>query len=430
VGNRSAAEYACTVDDSDIANEIVFTRTSASSGDAATVHWEIVEYVGANGGDNEFIVRGRGITTYGVSANTATTSAISGVVSDAKMLPWVTGLGGGFNTIYDGNTRLTWNAGDDTIALTRDRQTGSIAASVSWAAVEWTGSNWSAQVVARTVAVGDAGTTIALGISDVGSTSRAFLHVQYAGPQSQRLASQSLRVWLSASDTVSILVPTEFTGTLQVRAWVLSNAQTGTGAMDVQRYTASNTGDGEFDPQRQLEQLGRWVAAQRALDAALVGVAGGEELVAIARQHPEAPGAPVLLALCAREGEHDVLTAVAARAMVEVHHRLSTFMPTLASIGSASPFVGLFGTVYGILDAFLRIGREKSATLPVVAPAIGEALIATAVGLFAAIPAVIAYNALSKRLDDLHAQLDAASSEWVILVGRPQMVLDAGAEGR
>ncbi len=60
---------------------------------------------------------------------------------------------------------------------------------------------------------------------------------------------------------------------------------------------------------------------------------------------------------------------------------------TLSSIASASPFVGLFGTVWGIMQAFLRIGVEKSASLPVVAPAIGEALIATAVGLVAAIPA-------------------------------------------
>jgi biopolymer transport protein TolQ len=67
------------------------------------------------------------------------------------------------------------------------------------------------------------------------------------------------------------------------------------------------------------------------------------------------------------------------------------------------------------MDAFLRIGREKSASLPVVAPAIGEALIATAIGLFAAIPAVIAYNAISKRLDGLLAGLEATSEGWVAL---------------
>ena len=93
-------------------------------------------------------------------------------------------------------------------------------------------------------------------------------------------------------------------------------------------------------------------------------------------------------------------------------------MTALSSIGSASPFVGLFGTVYGIMDAFLRIGRERSATLPVVAPAIGEALIATAVGLFAAIPAVIAFNALAKRQDDLLARVEAAAREWVVVLAR------------
>jgi biopolymer transport protein TolQ len=76
----------------------------------------------------------------------------------------------------------------------------------------------------------------------------------------------------------------------------------------------------------------------------------------------------------------------------------------------------LFGTVYGIMDAFLRIGQAKSASLPVVAPAIGEALIATAIGLAAAIPAVVAYNALNKRIDGLMSSIEAASNGWVVLV--------------
>src|SRR4051812_46571904 len=90
-------------------------------------------------------------------------------------------------------------------------------------------------------------------------------------------------------------------------------------------------------------------------------------------------------------------------------------MAPLSSIASAGPFVGLFGTVYGIMDAFLRIGQEKSASLPVVAPAIGEALIATAIGLFAAIPAVVAYNAINKRVEDLLAELEACAEGWVAL---------------
>src|SRR5690348_17892846 len=88
-------------------------------------------------------------------------------------------------------------------------------------------------------------------------------------------------------------------------------------------------------------------------------------------------------------------------------------MPTLSSIASAAPFIGLFGTVWGIMQAFLRIGVEKSASLPVVAPAIGEALIATAVGLVAAIPATIAYNYVDRRINDLLSEVSASAETWV-----------------
>ena len=74
---------------------------------------------------------------------------------------------------------------------------------------------------------------------------------------------------------------------------------------------------------------------------------------------------------------------------------------------------GLFGTVWGIMEAFVRIGVEKSASLPVVAPAIGEALIATAFGLVAAIPATIAFNYVDKRIGDLLDELGASSEVWV-----------------
>ena len=107
---------------------------------------------------------------------------------------------------------------------------------------------------------------------------------------------------------------------------------------------------------------------------------------------------------------------MAKRAVVDEEQRASTLMGILASIGSAGPFIGLFGTVWGIMDAFLRIGKEKTASLPVVAPAIGEALIATAIGLFAAIPAVIAYNAIAKRADDLLAAVETSSAGWVALI--------------
>ena len=73
-------------------------------------------------------------------------------------------------------------------------------------------------------------------------------------------------------------------------------------------------------------------------------------------------------------------------------NKMEMHLPTLATIGSISPYVGLFGTVWGIMNSFIAIGAQQNATLEMVAPGIAEALVATAMGLFAAIPAVAAYN--------------------------------------
>ena len=77
----------------------------------------------------------------------------------------------------------------------------------------------------------------------------------------------------------------------------------------------------------------------------------------------------------------------------------------LATVGSVAPFVGLFGTVWGIMNSFFQIGAQESSSLAVFAPGISEALFATAIGLFAAIPAVIAYNRFSHRVDRYEARL-------------------------
>ncbi len=164
-----------------------------------------------------------------------------------------------------------------------------------------------------------------------------------------------------------------------------------------------------------LLQLRRLKGAEQKFEADAERAADADQLFGVAKVHPDAPGARIVLALKKRRDVPKVLAAVAKRALVTEEQRASTMMPTLSSIGAASPFVGLFGTVYGIMDAFLRIGREKSASLPVVAPAIGEALIATAIGLFAAIPAVVAYNAISKRMDDLLSAVEASAEGWVQL---------------
>ena len=85
--------------------------------------------------------------------------------------------------------------------------------------------------------------------------------------------------------------------------------------------------------------------------------------------------------------------------------RLETHLPFLATVGSTSPYVGLFGTVWGIMHAFHALGNVQQATLALVAPGISEALVATAIGLFAAIPAVIAYNRFSHRLNKLESRM-------------------------
>ncbi|MCL1126391.1 protein TolQ [Shewanella surugensis] len=80
---------------------------------------------------------------------------------------------------------------------------------------------------------------------------------------------------------------------------------------------------------------------------------------------------------------------------------LETHLPLLATIGSTSPYIGLFGTVWGIMNSFIALGAVENATLAMVAPGIAEALIATAMGLFAAIPAVIAYNRFSTQVEKI-----------------------------
>ncbi|WP_305906704.1 protein TolQ [Methylomarinum sp. Ch1-1] len=98
--------------------------------------------------------------------------------------------------------------------------------------------------------------------------------------------------------------------------------------------------------------------------------------------------------------------------------RLDETLPFLATVGSTSPYVGLFGTVWGIMNSFRALGEMKHATLANVAPGISEALIATAIGLFAAIPAVIAYNRFSTRLDRLAGRYELFIDEFVTLLHR------------
>lgn len=97
---------------------------------------------------------------------------------------------------------------------------------------------------------------------------------------------------------------------------------------------------------------------------------------------------------------------------------LESGLSVLATIGSVSPYIGLFGTVWGIMDAFTGLSNLESASLAVVAPGIAEALVATAIGLFAAIPAVIGYNRFAYSLDRLANQYESYMQEFQNILSR------------
>ncbi len=98
--------------------------------------------------------------------------------------------------------------------------------------------------------------------------------------------------------------------------------------------------------------------------------------------------------------------------------RLEQGLATLATVGSTSPYVGLFGTVWGIMNSFRALGNVQSATLAMVAPGIAEALVATAMGLFAAIPAVIAYNRYADKVVRLEIRYDGFMEEFSSILQR------------
>jgi len=120
------------------------------------------------------------------------------------------------------------------------------------------------------------------------------------------------------------------------------------------------------------------------------------------------------------------------RAMRVVHSReldgLESNLSFLATIGSISPYVGLFGTVWGIMNAFIGLGAVQQATLAMVAPGIAEALIATAMGLFAAIPAVIAYNRFTYRVEKVDNQYLNFMDELMAILQRQGATKKVGAQ--
>ncbi|PIV35678.1 MAG: protein TolQ [Lysobacterales bacterium CG02_land_8_20_14_3_00_62_12] len=122
------------------------------------------------------------------------------------------------------------------------------------------------------------------------------------------------------------------------------------------------------------------------------------------------------------EGAQRAMRAAAGREV----DRLDQNIEFLANVGSISPYVGLFGTVWGIMISFQGLANMKSATIATVAPGISEALVATAMGLFAAIPAVWAFNRFSTSVDRLNTKFDAFQEEFSSILQRQAHIEDNG----
>ena len=123
-----------------------------------------------------------------------------------------------------------------------------------------------------------------------------------------------------------------------------------------------------------------------------------------------------------QESEPDAVMEGVQRAMrvaiSREEERLEKHLPFLATVGSVSPYIGLFGTVWGIMNSFIGLSQTEQATLAAVAPGIAEALIATAIGLFAAIPAVIAYNRFAARSEGLISRYYTFAEEFSTILHR------------
>lgn len=178
-----------------------------------------------------------------------------------------------------------------------------------------------------------------------------------------------------------------------------------------------------FWESRQLEEIYRssrdlnqtplaelYKAGYRELERFRGGSKNPEEII---HQTPAVKG-PVTNKEAAREN----IARALRRTMTSELTRLERAIPFLATCGNTSPFIGLFGTVWGIMISFHDIGISGSASLAVVAPGISEALVATAIGLFAAIPAVIFFNHFNNKIRVLEAEMDAFSADFLNILER------------
>ena len=186
--------------------------------------------------------------------------------------------------------------------------------------------------------------------------------------------------------------------TFSVMCWLVIGAKAlhlGRAASESVRFIKT------FDAATSFDALAQGLGAFRGSPFARIFAVGYDELTRLTG------GERVML----NEAQSTHIESVTRRAATREVTHLESWMALLGTIGSTSPFIGLFGTVYGIMDAFLSIGNQQNANLPVVAPKIAEALIATAVGLVAAIPSVMAYNYFARRVQQLSDSLEGFAAD-------------------
>lgn len=163
-----------------------------------------------------------------------------------------------------------------------------------------------------------------------------------------------------------------------------------------------------FWASKRLDTVYEKSSAYRRSPVAEVFKAGYQELAKITAQGAEGK----------RADATDNLARTLRRAAAVESTNLERYVTFLATTGSTAPFIGLFGTVWGILRAFQKLGTAKQATIDVVGPDIAHALIATAVGLFAAIPAVIAFNYFNASIRVLNTEMENFSADFLNIVKR------------
>jgi biopolymer transport protein TolQ len=164
-----------------------------------------------------------------------------------------------------------------------------------------------------------------------------------------------------------------------------------------------------------LDEIWRVSEASPPSPVSEVFRAGYTELAKLQKrrqEHSADPGGDALM------GDIESIQRALDRARTTAITEMESRVPLLGTTASAGPFIGLFGTVWGIMNSFRNIGAKGAANLATVAPGIAEALVATAIGLMAAIPAVMAYNFFSRRIRVLASEMETFSSDFLNIVRR------------